>query len=111
VWASVLTLTNSYSGLLTYTAFASLLFNSMAVAGIFVLRKNAPNLERPYKVWGYPVIPILFILISVFFIIFIVQGDPRNSLFGLGLIVLGIPVYYYFVKKHRNVTSIIRRDY
>jgi len=107
LWASILTITNSYSGLLTYVSFASLLFSSMAVGGIFVFRKNKPHMERPYKVWGYPVTPVLYILISIFFIVFIFQGDPKNSLFGLGLIALGIPVYYHFIKKYPKITSIL----
>jgi len=79
----------------------------MAVFGIFIFRKNKPHMERPYKVWGYPVIPALYILISIFFIIFIFQGDPRNSLFGLGLIALGIPVYYHFIKKYPKITTLL----
>ena len=110
IWASILTITNSYSGLLTYVSFASLLFSSMAVFGIFIFRKNKPHVERPYKVWGYPVIPALYILISIFFIIFIFQGDPRNSLFGLGLIALGIPVYYHFIKKYQKITTLLPRN-
>src|SRR5207237_5118128 len=82
--AAVLTLTGTYSDLLTFTAFASLLFNTLTVVGLFVLRKRRPDLHRPYRAWGYPVLPILYILVSVFFLYNILMGDPRNS--GMGLL-------------------------
>lgn len=102
-WACILTLTGTYSDLLTYSAFASVLFNLMTVVGIFILRKKQPSLPRPYKAFGYPWIPGLYILIAVAFVIFILQGDPLNSLKGLALILLGIPVYILFrMRKQRS---------
>lgn len=102
IWASILTLTGTYSDLLTYTAFASLLFNLMTVLGLFILRKRLPNLERPYKTLGYPFTPILYILVALFFIIYIFIGDIRNSGFGLIIILSGIPVYFLMRKKISN---------
>lgn len=102
IWASILTLSGKYSDLLTYTAFASLLFNAMSVVGLFVLRKKRPDMPRPYKTWGYPVVPLLYILISLFFLVYIVIGDPRNSLMGLILISIGIPVYFINKNKTKN---------
>jgi APA family basic amino acid/polyamine antiporter len=96
VWSSVLTLSGTYSALLTYTAFASLLFNVMTVFAVFVLRKKYPERERPYKTWGYPIVPILYILVALFFIIYIIVGDPKSSGFGLLLILIGIPAYIYW---------------
>ena len=96
VWACILTLTGTFSDLLTYSAFASVVFNLMTVVGIYILRKKQPDLPRSHKAFGYPVVPGLYILIAVAFVIFILQGDPLNSLKGLALIVLGIPVYYWF---------------
>ncbi len=96
IWASALTLTGTYSDLLTYTVFASLLFNALTVGGLFILRVKQPDLERPYKVRGYPFVPALYILIVLFFIIYIMVGDIRNA--GLGLIIIstGFPVYWFW---------------
>lgn len=85
-----------YSDLLTFTSFASLLFNALTVAGLFVLRRKMPKLERPYRVWGYPVVPGLFVAVAAFFLIFIAVGDPRNSGFGLVTILAGAPLYLYW---------------
>jgi APA family basic amino acid/polyamine antiporter len=98
VMACVLTLSGTYSSLLTYTMFASVLFNILTVIGLFILRKKMPNLERPYKVWGYPVIPALYIIIGVAFLVFVVQGDPVNSLIGLAIVLMGLPLYFIFGK-------------
>jgi APA family basic amino acid/polyamine antiporter len=94
--AGVLTLTGTYSDLLTLTAFSSLLFNTLTVVSLFVLRSTQPDLPRPYRAWGYPVLPALYIAVSVFFLFFILKGDPRNSGLGLVLTALGLPAYLYW---------------
>jgi APA family basic amino acid/polyamine antiporter len=99
IWSCVLTLTGTYSDLLTYTTFASLLFNVLTVVSVFVFRKKRPDMDRPYKVWGYPVVPLLYILVAVFFIVYIFVGDLRNSGLGLAIILTGIPVYYYWSRR------------
>jgi APA family basic amino acid/polyamine antiporter len=96
VVAAVLTLTGTYSDLLTLTAFSSLLFNVLTVVGLFVLRRRQPNLHRPYRVWGYPVLPGLYILVAVFFVVYIPIADPRNSGLGLLLTALGLPAYWFW---------------
>lgn len=96
VVAAVLTLTGTYSDLLTLTAFSSLLFNTLTVVGLFVLRRTAPGLPRPYRAWGYPVLPLLYVAVSAFFLFFILKGDPRNSGMGLLLTALGLPAYLYW---------------
>jgi len=105
VWSVVLVLSGSYNDLLTYTAFASLLFNAMTIIGVFLLRKKQPNLPRPYKVSGYPVIPLLYILIALFFLVYIVVGDPRNSGIGLALVVAGIPVYVFWNRRRKRESA------
>ncbi len=99
VVAAVLTLTGTYNDLLTLTAFSSLLFNTLTVVGLFVLRRRRPDLPRPYKAWGYPVLPTLYILVSVFFLYNILVGDPRNSGMGLVLTALGLPAYAYWSRQ------------
>lgn len=94
--AALLTLTGTYSDLLTLSAFSSLLFNVSTVVGLFVLRRREPDMPRPYRAWGYPFLPILYIVVSLFFLVFILIGDPRNSGLGLVLTVLGLPVYAFW---------------
>ncbi|MEZ5355635.1 MAG: amino acid permease [Bryobacteraceae bacterium] len=104
VWSIALVLFGSlgergaqlYSDLLTFTSFASLLFAALTVAGLFVLRRKQPDLPRPYRVAGYPFVPALYLIVAAFFLIFIAVGDPRNSGFGLFVILLGLPLYWYW---------------
>jgi basic amino acid/polyamine antiporter, APA family len=96
VVAAGLTLTGTYSDLLTLTAFSSLLFNTLTVVGLFVLRRTRPDLPRPYRVWGYPLAPAAFVAVSAFFLVYILVGDPRNSGMGLVLTLLGLPAYAYW---------------
>lgn len=99
VVAGLLTLTGTYSDLLTLTAFSSLLFNTLTVVGLFVLRRREPDLPRPYHAWGYPVLPSLYVVVSLFFLFFILKGDPRNSGLGLLLTALGLPAYLYWRRR------------
>jgi APA family basic amino acid/polyamine antiporter len=96
IWSSVLALSGSYSALLTYVTFASLAFNALTVAGLFVLRKKQPGIERPYRAWGYPVTPALYLVGATFFVIYIFVGDKRDALIGIGLVLLGLPAYLLF---------------
>ena len=98
--AGVLTLTGTYSDLLTLTAFSSLLFNVLTVVGLFVLRHRRPDLPRPYRVWGYPVVPLLFVAVALFFLVYMPVADPRNTGLGLLLTAAGIPAYLYW-RRHR----------
>jgi basic amino acid/polyamine antiporter, APA family len=100
VVAGVLTLTGTYSNLLTMTAFSSLLFNVLTVVGLFVLRRRRPDLPRPYRVWGYPVVPLLFVVVAVFFLVYIPVANPRYTGLGLLLTAAGIPAYLYW-RRHR----------
>jgi APA family basic amino acid/polyamine antiporter len=99
VVAAALTLTGTYNDLLTMVAFVSLLFNTLTVVSLFVLRRRRPDLPRPYRAWGYPVLPTLYILVSVFFLYYILVGDPRNSGIGLALSALGVPAYAYWSRQ------------
>jgi APA family basic amino acid/polyamine antiporter len=93
---AALTLTGTYSDLLTLTAFSSLLFNVLTVVGLFVLRRTEPDLPRPYRTLGYPVLPALYVLVSAFFLVYILIGDPRNSGLGLVLTLSGLPFYWHW---------------
>jgi APA family basic amino acid/polyamine antiporter len=96
IWSAVLALTGSYSRLLTYVTFASLAFNALTVVGLFVLRFKRPEAERPYRTFGYPITPALYLLGAGFFILYIFIGDPKDSLAGIGIVALGLPAYALF---------------
>ncbi|MCS6914349.1 MAG: amino acid permease [Myxococcales bacterium] len=99
LWSGVLALSGRYDDLLTYTTFASLLFNALTVLALFLLRHRLPDVPRPYRAWGYPVTPALFLIISLLFVVYIVQGDPRSSLYGLLLVLLGVPIYVAMARR------------
>ena len=103
-WSMVLSLSGSYSNLLTYTTFASVFFGGLMVAALYRLRRTRPEMPRPYRCWGYPVTPALYLLICVPFLIYVVQGDPVSTLLGVGLVVSGIP--FYRVWKGRRQRSV-----
>ena len=99
VWSILLTLTGTFEQLFTYVIFGEWIFFGMTVAAVIVLRKKKPGLERPYKTWGYPVTPILFVLAAVYVAIGSLLSSFRNAMFGLLIICLGIPAYLYWKGK------------
>jgi APA family basic amino acid/polyamine antiporter len=98
VLASVLILSGTYNQLITYVVFASFLFYGMSAGAVLILRKRFPERERPYKVWGYPFTPIIFILFSLYLVMSTIIENPRDSLIGLGIVLSGIPLYLYWMK-------------
>jgi len=105
VWASALCLSGSYGDLLEYSTFASLIFYMVTIAAIFILRKKEPLTERPYKAFGYPVVPALYILITLAICIDLLYFKTRNTGIGLLIVALGIPVYYFTVSR-KNVQKV-----
>ena len=99
VWASVLCLSGSYGDLLDYSTFASLIFYIVTITGLFVLRKKEPDTPRPYKAFGYPIIPLLYILMAGFICIDLLIFKTFNTGMGVLMILLGIPVFYLFNRK------------
>ena len=99
VWACVLCISGKYGDLLTYSTFASLLFYILTIYGIFILRKKEPNVERPYKAFGYPVIPAIYIILTSLICITLLIYDTTNTGLGLFIVALGIPVYYLTQRK------------
>jgi len=96
LWAIALTLSGTYEQLYTYVVFAAVLFHAATTAAVFVLRRKLPDAPRPYRVWGYPVVPALFVLASILLIANTLIEKPIESLLGLGLVALGLPAYFWW---------------
>jgi len=99
VWASILCLSGTYSNLLDYVIFAVLIFFVLTILGIFVLRYKRPDAERPYKAFGYPYIPALYIIVASFILVILLLYKPQYTWPGLIIVLLGVPVYYLWKKK------------
>jgi hypothetical protein len=93
VWSMVLALSGSYSELLTYSTFASVLFSGLTVAAVYRLRWSQPERPRPYRCWGYPVTPAVYLAISLAFLVYVIRGDPQATMLGLLLVLSGVPFY------------------
>ena len=105
IWASLLCLSGSYGDLLDYCTFSSLIFYIITIAGLFVLRKKMPDAERPYKAFGYPVIPALYIVLTTLICVDLLVYKTFNCGMGLLIIALGVPVYYMFKRNKHGVSE------
>ena len=89
----------NFRELFSLTIFAEWLFYMIATTTVFVLRRKEPNAPRPYKTWGYPVVPALFVIVAVVLLYYTFTENLRSSIWGCGLILAGIPIFLYFAKK------------
>jgi basic amino acid/polyamine antiporter, APA family len=103
IWASILVLSGTFDQLTDMIIFAVFIFYGANSLGVFILRRRMPDAYRPYKVWGYPVVPAIFILFCIGLFFNTILTRPREAAIGLALIFLGIPVY--FILKRLNRTS------
>jgi APA family basic amino acid/polyamine antiporter len=99
IWASLLCLSGTYGQLLDYVVFAVLIFYVLTIAGIFILRKKMPEMERPYKAFGFPVIPSIYILLATFIMGILLIYKQDYTWPGLIIVLLGIPVYFLWHKR------------
>lgn len=114
-WASLLVLSGSFDDLTDMLIFVSWIFYAFGALGVFVLRKKMPHADRPYKVWGYPYIPAIFVFFAFAFVVFTVYNDVINymngttriinSLFGLLITLTGIPFYLWFKSRQKLENS------
>ena len=104
IWASALCLSGSYGDLLDYATFSSLLFYIITITGLFVLRKKMPEVHRPYKAFGYPIIPALYIVLTSLVCLDLLVYKTFNTGMGLVIIAIGVPVYFLFKQKN-NVSE------
>lgn len=101
VWASILTLSGSFDTLTDYVIFGSWIFYGLTTSAVFALRRRLPHAPRPYRTWGYPIVPALFLLATVWLLVSTLLTAPLRSLIGLGLIALGWPVHWYSSHRQR----------
>jgi basic amino acid/polyamine antiporter, APA family len=99
--ASVLCLSGGYGDLLDMISFVVVLFYALTILGIFILRKKQPNAERPYKAFGYPVLPVIYIILALTFCIFLIKMKPLYAGIGLGIVLTGVPLYYFAVRNKK----------
>lgn len=95
LWASILALSGSFDTLTDYVIFGSWIFYALIGSSIFVFRRKFPDAERPYRAFGYPIIPIVFLLVAGWLLVNTMMTAPIQSFIGIGLILLGLPVYYF----------------
>jgi basic amino acid/polyamine antiporter, APA family len=102
VWACLLALSGSFDTLTDYVVFGSWIFYGLTTASVFVFRRRMPNAERPYRAWGYPVVPAVFLLVTAWLLFNTLLTTPRQAIYGLGLILIGLPVYWYWAGHNRR---------
>jgi len=102
VVAGILCLSGSYGDLLDMVAFVVVLFYALTIIGIFVLRKKRPDIERPYKAFGYPVLPVIYIIMAITFCVFLIKMKPNYAGIGLAIVLVGIPLYYLAVSSKQK---------
>src|SRR5205085_3094321 len=102
---SVLLLSGRYRELYTLVIFPSWILYGMTAASVIVLRKRRPDLPRPYRVWGYPWVPVLFVLVALALLFSTFRTSPRESGIGLGLIIIGLPFYFHWRRAKTEQTA------
>ena len=95
-WAGILIVSGSFDTLTDYAVFAMLLFVALATSSVFIFRRRRPDAERPYRTWGYPVVPLLFLLVAGWLLVNTLLTAPTRSFAGLFLMALGLPFYFYW---------------
>jgi APA family basic amino acid/polyamine antiporter len=99
IWSSVLCLSGTYTRLYTFVVFAAVLFYALAGAAVIVLRRSRPSWPRPYRTWGYPWTPLVYVGTCLVVLVNTLISQPRESGIGLGILVLGIPAYLFWRKR------------
>ncbi len=100
--ASLWSLSGKYGQLLDMISFVVVLFYVFTIIGIFILRKKRPDAERPYKAFGYPVLPFIYILMGIAFCVLLIRYKPEFTWPGLIIVLIGIPLYYFAVSRQKT---------
>jgi APA family basic amino acid/polyamine antiporter len=90
---------NLYGVLLDYVIFAVLIFYVLTIGGLFVLRRKRPNADRPYRAWGYPVVPVLYIVTALIIMAILILYQTQDTWPGLVIVLLGVPVYWAWSRR------------
>ena len=101
VVASILCLSGRYGDLLNMVSFVVVVFYVLTIVGISILRKKRPDVERPYKAFGYPILPLIYIILGVAFCVLLIMFQSDYSRSGLIIVLLGIPLYYFAISKKK----------
>jgi APA family basic amino acid/polyamine antiporter len=99
----ILVLTSTFYALLMYVGFIIAIFSSLTVLGMMVLRSKAPDRPRPYKTWGYPLTPILFVIGNLWIVIFSIRNNLTAFVWGLITVAAGLIIYEYFEGRFKNI--------
>jgi APA family basic amino acid/polyamine antiporter len=99
--ASILCLSGKYNDLLVMISFVAVLFYALTVLGIFILRRRQPGIERPYKAFGYPVLPFIYIILAIVFCVALIVQEPKYSIYAAVIVLLGIPLYYIALSRKK----------
>jgi APA family basic amino acid/polyamine antiporter len=99
VWSALLALSGSFDQLTDYAIFALWAFYGLATACVFVFRRRLPDANRPYKTWGYPAVPALFLLVTAWLLVNTLMTAPIQTLIGVALMLLGLPVYWHWSRQ------------
>lgn len=110
LWASMLCLSGRYGDLLDYVVLAVLVFYVLTVAGIFLLRRRRPDIERPVKALGYPILPALYIGAAAFICVVLLVKKPSYTYPGLGIVLAGVPVYYLWRRRVARFERLVDRN-
>jgi basic amino acid/polyamine antiporter, APA family len=111
LWTAVLCISGSYSQLLDYIIFAVLVFYILTIVGLFVLRFKQPDAPRPYKAWGYPLLPAIYITLAAWICVVLLRYKPQYTWPGLVLVLLGIPVYFFWsFRKKKTLFSLQAKE-
>jgi len=110
IWSILLCLSGTYNNLLDYVIFAVLLFFTLTILAIFVLRKKRPDIERPYKAFGYPVVPAIYILTTLTIMVILLIYKPNYTFPGLAIVLLGIPVFFLWKRYNKNGVAMQKSD-
>lgn len=105
LWASVLCLSGQYGDLLDYVMIIVVIFYILTIYGIFILRKKRPDAERPYKAWGYPVLPVIYFILATAFCVMLLKDRPSTCGWGVAIMLAGIPIYYLTKLKHSSEST------
>lgn len=104
VWSSILVATGTFRALFTRVVYTEWIFFGLLAVGLFVLRRRS-GYSPPYRVWGFPVVPAVFALACVAIVINQILSDPKESAIGLGMVLVGLPIYYIWLNKRARLSS------